>query len=155
MAAWTTALYKGVGFWPQKLCTIQGSVRVLRKQDCSQKGLRKRVLQEAQECCTCERILQTIANLIPEPRHEQKYLKTKLKSKKFCNGIPRLCGSKATSLIEVTVFYATELPVNPVLFRLLRIGKLARAFRMVKMTSVLLGLVNLSVPSKKPETLKK
>jgi len=44
--------------------------------------------------------------------------------------------SEATSLIEITVFYATTLPVNPVLFRLLRIGKLARAFRMVTMTSV-------------------
>ncbi|CAJ1423454.1 unnamed protein product [Effrenium voratum] len=46
----------------------------------------------------------------------------------------------ATSLIEVTIFYAATLPVNPVLFRLLRIGKLARAIRMVTMTSVLASL---------------
>jgi len=37
----------------------------------------------------------------------------------------------ATSLVEVTILYAVALPVNPVLFRLLRIGKLARAIRMV------------------------
>lgn len=43
----------------------------------------------------------------------------------------------ATSLVEVTILYAVALPVNPVLFRLLRIGKLARAIRMVTMTSVL------------------
>ena len=36
-----------------------------------------------------------------------------------------------TSLVEVTILYAVALPVNPVLFRLLRIGKLARAIRMV------------------------
>mmetsp|Transcript_7785 Transcript_7785/g.17968 ORF Transcript_7785/g.17968 Transcript_7785/m.17968 type:complete len:629 (+) Transcript_7785:68-1954(+) len=49
-------------------------------------------------------------------------------------------GVSVTSLIELTVFYATTMPVNPVLFRLLRIGKLARAFRMVHMTSVLASL---------------
>eukprot|EP00913_Durusdinium_trenchii_P021590 g20288.t1 len=32
-----------------------------------------------------------------------------------------------TSLTEVMIFYAVKLPVNPILFRLLRIGKLARA----------------------------
>ncbi|CAK9089780.1 Sodium channel protein type 9 subunit alpha (Peripheral sodium channel 1) (PN1) (Sodium channel protein type IX subunit alpha) (Voltage-gated sodium channel subunit alpha Nav1.7) [Durusdinium trenchii] len=42
-----------------------------------------------------------------------------------------------TGLIEVTILYAVDFPVNPVLFRLLRIGKLARAIRMVTMTSVL------------------
>lgn len=46
-----------------------------------------------------------------------------------------------TTIVEVTVFYATSgLPVNPILFRLLRIGKLARAIRMVTMTSVLQSL---------------
>ena len=35
-----------------------------------------------------------------------------------------------TSLIEVTILYGVPVPVNPVLFRLLRIGKLARAIRM-------------------------
>lgn len=49
-------------------------------------------------------------------------------------------GVVITSLVEITVFYATTMPVNPVLFRLLRIGKLARAFRMVHMTSVLASL---------------
>ncbi|CAK9111473.1 Voltage-dependent T-type calcium channel subunit alpha-1I (Voltage-gated calcium channel subunit alpha Cav3.3) (Ca(v)3.3) [Durusdinium trenchii] len=44
-----------------------------------------------------------------------------------------------TSLVEIA-FQALTLPVNPVLFRLLRIGKLARAFRMVTMTSVLASL---------------
>lgn len=42
-----------------------------------------------------------------------------------------------TSLVEVTILYAVDLPVHPVLFRLLRLGKLARAIRMVTMTSVL------------------
>ncbi|CAJ1424260.1 unnamed protein product [Effrenium voratum] len=42
-----------------------------------------------------------------------------------------------TALVEVTILYAVALPVNPILFRLLRIGKLARAIRMVTMTSVL------------------
>lgn len=36
-----------------------------------------------------------------------------------------------TSLVEVTILYAVDLPVHPVLFRLLRLGKLARAIRMV------------------------
>jgi len=44
------------------------------------------------------------------------------------------------SLIEVTVYHATTLPVNPILFRLVRIGKLARAIRMVTMTSMLQSL---------------
>ena len=34
-----------------------------------------------------------------------------------------------TSVVEITVLWASNLPVNPVLFRLLRIGKLARAIR--------------------------
>ena len=41
---------------------------------------------------------------------------------------------------EVTVYHATTLPVNPILFRLVRIGKLARAIRMVTMTSMLQSL---------------
>jgi len=45
-----------------------------------------------------------------------------------------------TSLIEVAVFYTTTLPINPMLFRLLRIGKLVRAVRMVHMTSMLASL---------------
>ena len=43
------------------------------------------------------------------------------------------------SLVEVA-FVALVLPMNPTLFRLLRIGKLARALRMVTMTSVLSSL---------------
>lgn len=39
-----------------------------------------------------------------------------------------VCGA---SLVEITLFHALSFPVNPVLFRLFRIGKLARAFRMV------------------------
>eukprot|EP00913_Durusdinium_trenchii_P027808 g26075.t1 len=46
----------------------------------------------------------------------------------------------ATSLIEVTVFYTMTLPINPMLFRLLRIGKLVRAVRMVHMTNMLASL---------------
>lgn len=42
-----------------------------------------------------------------------------------------------TSLVEVTILYAVALPVNPVLFRLLRIGKLARAIRMVALICIL------------------
>ena len=42
-----------------------------------------------------------------------------------------------TNLAEFGVLYATTLPVNPILFRLLRLGKLARAIRMINMTSVL------------------
>lgn len=45
----------------------------------------------------------------------------------------------ATSLVEIAVFYTMTLPVNPMLFRLLRIGKLVRAVRMVHMTSMHLG----------------
>ena len=45
----------------------------------------------------------------------------------------------ATSLIEVTVFYTMTLPINPMLFRLLRIGKLVRAVRMVHMTNMQLA----------------
>ena len=46
----------------------------------------------------------------------------------------------ATSLVEIAVFYTMTLPVNPMLFRLLRIGKLVRAVRMVHMTSMPLGI---------------
>ena len=47
-----------------------------------------------------------------------------------------------TSLLEIVLFYATSanLAVNPILFRLLRIGKLARAIRMITMNSVLASL---------------
>jgi len=41
------------------------------------------------------------------------------------------------SMIELTLSRVLTLPVPPILFRLLRMGKLARAFRMVTMTSVL------------------
>jgi len=46
------------------------------------------------------------------------------------------------SFVEVIFFWAfrTEMGVNPMLFRLLRIGKLARAIRMVAMNSVLQSL---------------
>mmetsp|Transcript_20327 Transcript_20327/g.47432 ORF Transcript_20327/g.47432 Transcript_20327/m.47432 type:complete len:629 (-) Transcript_20327:165-2051(-) len=47
-------------------------------------------------------------------------------------------GVTITSLAEV--FMYSGIAVNPVLFRLLRIGKLARAFRMVTMSSVLSSL---------------
>lgn len=43
-------------------------------------------------------------------------------------------GVATTSMVEMTILWASNLPVNPVLFRLLRIGKLARAIRMVTMT---------------------
>ncbi|CAJ1420432.1 unnamed protein product [Effrenium voratum] len=43
----------------------------------------------------------------------------------------------ATTLAEVTLYYTLTLPVNPIFFRLLRIGKLVRAVRMVTMTSML------------------
>ncbi|CAE7279902.1 Catsper1 [Symbiodinium natans] len=46
----------------------------------------------------------------------------------------------ATSIFEVAVYYGNAFPVNPILFRLLRIGKLARAIRMVTMNSVLASL---------------
>jgi len=39
------------------------------------------------------------------------------------------------SLAEVTIVYAVTFPVNPVIFRLLRIGKMVRAVRMVAVTS--------------------
>ncbi|CAE7692166.1 Catsper1 [Symbiodinium microadriaticum] len=45
-----------------------------------------------------------------------------------------------TSVFEVAVYYGNAFPVNPILFRLLRIGKLARAIRMVTMNSVLASL---------------
>ncbi|CAJ1340236.1 unnamed protein product [Effrenium voratum] len=46
----------------------------------------------------------------------------------------------ATSVMELTLTHAMTVPVNPILFRLLRIGKLARAIRMVTMNSVLASL---------------
>ncbi|CAE7553163.1 unnamed protein product [Symbiodinium pilosum] len=46
----------------------------------------------------------------------------------------------ATSLIEISLSNILRLPVSPVLFRLLRIGKLARAIRMVTMSNVLASL---------------
>lgn len=39
------------------------------------------------------------------------------------------------SLAEVTIVYAVTFPVNPIIFRLLRIGKMVRAVRMVAVTS--------------------
>ncbi|CAK9030962.1 unnamed protein product [Durusdinium trenchii] len=45
-----------------------------------------------------------------------------------------------TTLMEVTLYYMVTLPVSPILFRLLRIGKLSRAIRMVTMHSVLQSL---------------
>ena len=42
--------------------------------------------------------------------------------------------AKATSVIEISLSNILRLPVSPVLFRLLRIGKLARAIRMVTMS---------------------
>jgi len=46
-----------------------------------------------------------------------------------------------TSIAEVAFVYVNQnLPVSPILFRLLRIGKLVRAFRMVTMSSVLNSL---------------
>ena len=45
-----------------------------------------------------------------------------------------------TSLVEMTVTNLLTLPLNPVLFRLLRIGKLFRAIRMVHMTNMLASL---------------
>lgn len=44
------------------------------------------------------------------------------------------------SVVEVFVFMAPAFGVNPVLFRLLRMGKLSRAMRVVSMTSVLASL---------------
>jgi len=46
----------------------------------------------------------------------------------------------ATSVIEISLSHMLRLPVSPVLFRLLRIGKLARAIRMVTMSNVLASL---------------
>ena len=43
-------------------------------------------------------------------------------------------------MIEVALNYTVKLPVEPMLFRLLRVGKLVRAVRMVAMTSVLASL---------------
>ena len=40
-------------------------------------------------------------------------------------------------LLQVTIVYAVTFPVNPVIFRLLRIGKMVRAVRMVAVTSFL------------------
>lgn len=45
-----------------------------------------------------------------------------------------------TSLVEMTVTELLTLPLSPVLFRLLRIGKLFRAIRMVHMTNMLASL---------------
>eukprot|EP00913_Durusdinium_trenchii_P023044 g21637.t1 len=45
-----------------------------------------------------------------------------------------------TTLAEVAIYYTVTLPVNPIFFRLLRIGKLIRAVRMVTMTSMLSSL---------------
>ena len=46
-------------------------------------------------------------------------------------------GVTVASLAEIFIFAATPSGfVNPVLFRLLRIGKLARALRMVTMSNV-------------------
>ena len=44
-----------------------------------------------------------------------------------------------TSLLEIVLFYvaSANLAVNPILFRLLRIGKLARAIRMITMNLTL------------------
>eukprot|EP00913_Durusdinium_trenchii_P009450 g8883.t1 len=44
------------------------------------------------------------------------------------------------AVIEVALNYTVKLPVEPMLFRLLRVGKLVRAVRMVAMTSVLASL---------------
>eukprot|EP00434_Breviolum_minutum_P000084 symbB.v1.2.000072.t1/scaffold2.1/size812218/26 len=49
-------------------------------------------------------------------------------------------GVTVASLTELIISNAGDLPVNPILFRLLRIGKLARAIRMVTMNSVLASL---------------
>ncbi|CAL1126292.1 unnamed protein product [Cladocopium goreaui] len=54
--------------------------------------------------------------------------------------IPVLPEVATTSMVEMTILWASNLPVNPVLFRLLRIGKLARAIRMVTMTNILQSL---------------
>lgn len=45
-----------------------------------------------------------------------------------------------TSIVELSVTVSSQLPVSPVLFRLLRLGKLARAIRVVSMSSVLASL---------------
>lgn len=52
-------------------------------------------------------------------------------------------GVSFTSLMEV-VLSSRDLPLSPVLFKLLRIGKLARAIRMISMTTMLLSLQPLS-----------
>eukprot|EP00438_Fugacium_kawagutii_P030808 Skav229498 [mRNA] locus=scaffold2455:86664:101439:- [translate_table: standard] len=44
------------------------------------------------------------------------------------------------AIVEVGLNYTVKLPVEPMLFRLLRVGKLIRAIRMVAMTSVLASL---------------
>ena len=44
------------------------------------------------------------------------------------------------SAVQVALFYTQTLPVNLALFRLLRIGKLARPIRMITMSSVLASL---------------
>lgn len=44
------------------------------------------------------------------------------------------------AIVEVAFVYTVKLPVEPMLFRLLRVGKLIRAIRMVAMTSVLASL---------------
>mmetsp|Transcript_48297 Transcript_48297/g.108501 ORF Transcript_48297/g.108501 Transcript_48297/m.108501 type:complete len:397 (+) Transcript_48297:3-1193(+) len=49
-------------------------------------------------------------------------------------------GVTVAAIFELVMTYGNTLPVNPILFRLLRIGKLARAIRMVTMNSVLASL---------------
>ena len=51
-------------------------------------------------------------------------------------------GVSITSLMEV-LLSSRDLPLSPVLFKILRIGKLARAIRMISMTSMLLSLQQL------------
>ena len=52
-------------------------------------------------------------------------------------------GVSITGLMEVLLSSRGDLPISPVLFKLLRIGKLARAIRMISMTSMLLSLQQL------------
>jgi len=54
-------------------------------------------------------------------------------------GCALLLGSpfSVIGLLQVTIVYAVTFPVNPVIFRLLRIGKMVRAVRMVAVTSFL------------------
>jgi len=59
---------------------------------------------------------------------------------KLCINYIDLAVSVATLLEWALISYANEFPINPLIFRLLRLGKLARAIRMVTMTSVLSSL---------------